>query len=95
MESVSDTIYSLYRNTPFHCEWVVSCLDGAWHGLLGDRIAGASRPVALRNSELVVEVIDKTWFAVLSGMTQELLERIRKATGGEVRHIKFKMQHEP
>jgi hypothetical protein len=92
MESVTNTIYSLYRNTPFYHEWIVACLDGAWHGMLGDRIASQCRPLALRNCELVVEVFEKAWFPVLSGMKQELLQRIRNATGGEVRQLMFKMQ---
>ncbi len=92
MESVSNTIYTLYRGTPFHCEWIVACLDGAWNGVLGDRIANTCRPVALRNSDLVVEVMEKAWFPVLSGMKQELLQRIHHATGGEVRQLIFRMQ---
>ncbi len=92
MESISNTIYSLFRDTPYHHEWVVSCLDGAWPGILGDRIAGTCKPVALRDSELVVEVLDIAWFQVLRDMAPELLQRIRNATGGEVRQLKFRMQ---
>ncbi len=92
MESISNTIYSLYRGTPFHSEWIVACLDGAWQGVLGDRIASTCRPRVLRGSELVVEVSDKAWFAVLTGMKQELLERIRQATGSEVRQLRLEME---
>jgi len=94
MESVSNTIYSLFRSTPFHGDWIVSCLAGAWIGVLGDRIARTCRPIALRNSELVVEVLEKAWLPVLTSMDQELLQRIRHATGGEVRQLVFKMQPE-
>ncbi len=94
MESVSNTLYSLFRSTPFHGDWIVSCLAGAWTGVLGDRIARTCRPIAWRNSELVVEVLEKAWLPVLISMNQELLQRIRQATGGEVRQVAFIMPNE-
>ena len=90
MESVSRTIYSLFRSTPSHSEWVVACLQGAWSGILGDRIASACRPALLHGSELIVEVTEKEWLGALSSMREELIQRIRQATGGEVRQLTLK-----
>ena len=92
MESVSNTIYALYRGTPSHGEWIVACLQGAWDGVLGEHIAGTCRPVTLRGAELVVEVSEKAWFPVLSSMQRELSLRICRATGGEIRQLMFKLQ---
>ena len=90
MESISHTIYSLYQNTPFHGDWIVACLCGAWNGILGARIARTCKPVAWHNFELVVEVLETDWLPVLTGMKQELLQRIRQTTGGEVRQLVFR-----
>jgi hypothetical protein len=90
MESVSTILFSLYRGTPLHPEWVVACLAGAWKGLLGERVANVCRPRALNRAELVVEVLEKEWLPALASMKQELLFRIGRATGGEVRRLSFR-----
>jgi predicted nucleic acid-binding Zn ribbon protein len=89
MESVSNVLFSLYRETPFHGEWVVACLQGAWPGILGEKIAGVCRPLALRGPELVVEVPDGAWMLALSSMKTELLDRIRRVAGDEVSALSF------
>lgn len=91
MESLSTTLFSLYRGTPFRDEWIVACLNGVWAGLLGERIAHVCRPAALQRQELVVEVLDAAWISVLAGMREELLERVRSAAGNEVQQISFKL----
>ncbi len=87
MKAVSDFIYTLYRGTPQHPEWVVACLTGAWHGILGDRVAGCCRPAILRGTELVVEVTDDAWLPVLSDMKEQMLQLVRTATAGSVRRL--------
>jgi hypothetical protein len=89
MEPVSATLFSLYRDTPQHSEWVVACLDGAWQGLLGEKIGTACRPRDLRREELVIEVFEEAWLPVLSDMKTELLSRIRSTTSGEIRRLSF------
>ncbi|MBZ5498119.1 MAG: DUF721 domain-containing protein [Acidobacteriia bacterium] len=89
MESISTTLFSLYRGTPFQDEWLVACLDGAWRGLLGEGVANFCRPLAVRGEELVVEVLDAAWLPTLAGMKQELLQRIRAATGSTVQRLSF------
>ncbi len=87
IKAVSAVVYSLYRDTPHHSEWVVACLTGAWCGILGERVAAACRPASLRDTELVVEVTDRAWFLPLSDMKDEMLRLIRTATGGAVRQL--------
>jgi hypothetical protein len=89
MESISSVLFSLYRDTPFREEWLLACLAGAWHGLLGGRIANVSRPQALCRDELVVVVTDAAWLPVLSDMQAEFLRRIQGVTAGEVRRLKL------
>ncbi len=89
MKPVSSILFSLYKGTLHHDEWVVACLQGAWSGLLGDRIAQACVPVALNDRKLVVQVRDPGWLPTLSSMSSVLLERIRSATGAAVAGIVF------
>ena len=87
MKAVSAVIYSLFRDTSHHSDWVIACLSGAWNGILGEQIAGNCRPASLRDAELMVEVTDEAWFPILKGMKDELLQLIRTATGGVVRQM--------
>jgi hypothetical protein len=87
MESISTVLFSLYRGTSIHEEWLVACLSGAWQGLLGERLASACRPLEVRQDELVVEVLDAAWLPAIAGMTQDLLLRIQTASGNEIRQL--------
>ena len=89
MDPISQVLYGLFRGTPQHGEWVIACLEGAWPALLGERIAGVCRPASYENSRLSIEVTDGAWVEPLREMTSELLDRIRKGTGNEVREIAF------
>ena len=89
MESISNTLLLLYRGTPFHGEWITACLDHAWQGLLGNRVAKVCRPLALRGVELVIEVLDPAWLPALASMKPDLLQRIQAKTAGEVQRISF------
>lgn len=89
MESISITLLSLYRGTPHHGEWITACLDGAWQGLLGNRVANVCRPLALHGVELVIEVLDTAWLPTLVSMKPDLLRRIQAKTAGEVQRISF------
>jgi len=66
---------------------MVACLQGAWRGLLGEKLSSVCRPLSMRRLELVVEVSDAAWLPALSAMKSELLERIRSVTGDEVQLI--------
>ncbi|NWG14168.1 MAG: DUF721 domain-containing protein [Acidobacteria bacterium] len=90
MEPVSEVLFSLFRGTPRHEEWVVSCLEGAWPGLLGERLACVCRPLALEKSRLVVEVLDPLWVQALADLQEEMLAKLQAATGGAVRSLRFK-----
>ena len=89
MEPVSSVIYTLFRGTPRHAEWIVACLEGAWPGLLGERLAAMCRPVGLEGARLEIRVLDAAWVEPLRGCSGDLLERIQQATGNEVRSIKL------
>lgn len=87
MEPVSSVIYSLFRGTPRHAEWVVACLEGAWPGLLGDKLAAMCRPAGLEGRRLTIQVLEPAWLEPLRGCSADILERIRQATGDEVLSI--------
>jgi hypothetical protein len=89
MDRVSNILFSMFRHTPHHGKWVVSCLEGGWKSILGHTIAKVCRPIALRGSMLIVEIKDPVWEPVLQGMKDELSDRIRRASAGEVRKIHF------
>ncbi len=95
MEPISTTLFSLYRGTPFHRDWIVACLEASWAMLLGEKIAHVCRPAALQRHELLVEVLDAAWMPVLASMNEELLTRIRPAAGNEVQSISFKLKPAP
>ena len=92
MESVSGILYTLYRGTPRHGEWVVACLDGSWQRLLGERLAAACRPHYLERSELCIEILDPAWEQALQGVKKELEEKLCAATGGEVRRVRLSLR---
>jgi predicted nucleic acid-binding Zn ribbon protein len=89
MESISSILYSLYRRTPRHGEWVVGCLEGTWPKLLGERLASVCRPQTLKSSVLYIEVLDSAWQEALLGVKKDLEEKLRTATGGEVQRVRF------
>lgn len=89
MENISSILYSLYRSTPRHGEWVVGCLEGAWPKLLGERLAGVCRPQSFKRSVLYIEVLDSVWQEALTDVKRDLEEKLRTATGGEVQRVRF------
>ena len=91
MQSLSSVLYSLYRGTPQHGEWVVACLQGAWAGLVGESIASVCKPARWVDSKLWIEVADAAWVGALESVRGEMLDRICKATSGEVRGISFSL----
>jgi predicted nucleic acid-binding Zn ribbon protein len=89
MESISNLIFSLFRGTPQHADWVTACLQGAWERIVGPGIARACRPAALSGTELLVSVQDATWEATLRSLRDQMLEKVRLATGGEVQSLRL------
>jgi len=89
MEPVSSVLFSLFRGTSQHGEWVVACLQGAWPALLGDKLAAACRPRTFSNSRLVIEVVDPMWAGTLHSLERDILAKIGSATAGEVRSLAF------
>lgn len=89
MELLSGVLFSLYRGTPNHGQWVVSCLEGSWGRLLGDRLASVCRPVRLEGRELTIEILDREWEPAVKSVRDALLEKLQSATTGEVRSLTF------
>jgi hypothetical protein len=90
MEPISPILFSLFRGSPRHAEWVVACLQGAWPGLLGPKLAAVCRPCLYENRRLVIEVLDRAWEDPLRACEPELLAKIRTATSDEVRTLAFR-----
>ena len=89
MERVSNIIFSVFRGTPQHEEWVLSCLEGAWPGLVGEKLGSTCRPRAFKGSHLTIEVLEPEWIPALKDMEDQLLMRIKEATGGEVHSLEI------
>jgi hypothetical protein len=87
LEPVSGILFSLYRGTPQHEEWVLACLQGAWGGIVGERLALVCRPSAVKGTELIVEITDSSWMKALKGVKKDIAEKLHTATFGEVRSI--------
>jgi hypothetical protein len=90
MQSIADTLFSLYRGTPQHEEWVLACLGGAWQSLVGERLDQACRPVRFAGTCLTIEVTDPSYLEPLRSMEAEVRDRLRVATRQEVRQIRFR-----
>jgi hypothetical protein len=90
MDPISSVLFTLYRGTPQHGEWIIACLEGAWPILVGERAARACRPLIFDESCLTVEITDPDWEEAIKGMKAELLDKIRTGTCGEVRQLSFR-----
>jgi len=87
LEPVSSILFSLYRGTPQHEEWILVCLQGAWKGIVGERLAEVCRPSAVKGSELIIEITNSSWVKALKGVRRDMAEKLRIATFGEVQSI--------
>jgi hypothetical protein len=92
LEPLFGVLYSLYKGQPNHGHWVVSCLEGSWPRILGERLAGVCRPVSFENSDLRIEILDREWDKAMQSVKQALLEKLRAATASEVKSISFSQQ---
>jgi len=66
---------------------VVSCLQGAWPKLLGDKLAAVCKPVSFEGSTLAIEILEPQWEEAVRSVRPELLEKLRSATSGQVAKI--------
>jgi hypothetical protein len=48
----------------------------------------------VNNSELVVEILDREWEKALESIRPELVQKLRTATGDEIKTLSFSMQSE-
>jgi hypothetical protein len=89
LEPLFGVLLSLGRGTPNHGEWVVTCLEGAWSKFLGEKLAAVCRPVSFRGSQLTIGIMDAGWEEAVKNLQQDLTEKLRIATGGEVKSVVF------
>ncbi len=59
-------------------ETLVAALQGLWPHLAGEEISAHSRPTAIHDSSLTVEVASARWARELVGLEQMLVERINR-----------------
>jgi hypothetical protein len=89
LDRLFSVLLSLHRGTTRHGEWVLACLQGAWPGLLGERLAAVCRPARLEKSELVVEILNRDWEEAIKSVQPVLLEKLGTVTLGEIRSLSF------
>jgi hypothetical protein len=82
-------LLGIYRGTPLHANWVLACLEGAWTKLVGDRLAAVCRPAGLRDSELIVEILDSDWVEAVKGVESLLQKKLETVTSGMVKKLSF------
>jgi hypothetical protein len=89
LEPLSNVIFSLFRGSPNHGQWILSCLEDAWPKLLGDRLASACQPVRFEDGNLSIKIPDRDWDSTVKNLKGEVLEKLRTATAGEVKSLTF------
>ena len=95
LEPIFSLLFSLNRGTPNYEEWVITCLEGAWPRLVGDRLAAVCRPAAFKNSELAIDVLDKGWEEAVRSVKPDLSDKLRTATAGAVKAIAIRFNPAP
>ncbi len=90
MEQLFGVLLSLYKGTPGHGEWVVTCLQGAWAKIVGDRLASVCRPAMFSGSELVVEIVNPGWEEAVNSVRPVLVEKLNMAAPGLVKTLSLR-----
>jgi predicted nucleic acid-binding Zn ribbon protein len=69
----------------------LAAIQGAWEGLVGERIAASARPVSERGGEVLVSCSDSVWAQELDLMQEQLLQRLRDRLGEQApRSLRFR-----
>ncbi|OGQ07981.1 MAG: hypothetical protein A3G32_07585 [Deltaproteobacteria bacterium RIFCSPLOWO2_12_FULL_40_28] len=63
-----------------------------WANLVGHQISQKSFPLFIRNKILVVEVVNGAWLNELSLQRKEILEKIQKSAGLEIKDIRLTLK---
>jgi len=87
LEKLFGVLFSIYRGTPRHREWVLACLQGAWPKLIGEKLAAVCKPASFDGSALAIEVLDRQWEDAIRSVRLALLDKLQSATAGEVTRI--------
>ena len=71
---------------------VMSTLVGSWPTIIGPELASRVKAVAVRGSELVVQVEDPGWASQIAWLESRLLERIEALVGpGQITAVKARV----
>jgi hypothetical protein len=89
LEQIFSALFSLHRGNPHYGTWVIGCLQGAWTNLVGERLAEACRPVQYSKSELIVEILDKSWEDAVKSLKPELLNKLQAITSCKINSIRM------
>jgi len=82
------TIQSLEINVPLKTYSIL----GAWNEIVGESVAAHSRPRAIRNRILFIDVAHPTWMQQLQFLKPTLLEKINTFLGESlIQDIRFKL----
>jgi predicted nucleic acid-binding Zn ribbon protein len=65
---------------------------GRWDEVVGAAVAAHVQPVKLDGDRLVVEVDDPAWATQLKFLEADLRERLREATGAEIRQFEIRVK---
>lgn len=72
---------------------VATGVFGRWEELVGDGVAANSRPVALRDTTLVIAVADPAWATQLRFLERDLVTRLQAELGpGSVDAIEVRVR---
>lgn len=64
----------------------------AWHGIVGDKASGHSRPVSIRRRILTIEVDSSTWFYALNLKKKDILKDMKSELKEyKIEDIRFRM----
>jgi hypothetical protein len=92
LKPLFSVLLEIYRGKPLHNDWVIACLEGAWTKLVGDRLAAVCRPVSLKDSKLIVEILDPEWEDAVKGVQSALQQKLQNVTMGIVKTLSFSRQ---
>ena len=56
---------------------------------MGERLASACRPIQYSKSELIIEILDKSWEDAIKNLKPELLNKLRAITSCKISSIKM------
>lgn len=95
MRSFQSFFSEVLRQACADPETLVAALEGLWPHLVGEEIAGHSRPVRLRRRTLIVEVASERWARELTRLQPLLMEKTNRCwESGLIERMEFRQRPE-